>query len=197
MILPFSTAINGKPTFFVEKILTGLIENGLIKRSEFLEFAMPKPIVKCKPGIDKVTVSMTVNYPIKFDLTRDYRAKIHTLREDKNDRWDDGIMIDFFINCRQPNMYRFAPVLPVVSTQNIIIKWYRPSEKTTTARIYIDDVSFACAIWQKGQEDNPIYTGKGFLEFVNNDGFDTIDDFFAYFKEDFTGKLIHWTDKRY
>lgn len=28
-------------------------------------------------------------------------------------------------------------------------------------------------------------------------GFDTIEEFFAYFNEDFVGKIIHWTDLRY
>ena len=29
---------------------------------------------------------------------------------------------------------------------------------------------------------------------AKNDGFDTVDAFFAYFTQDFDGKIIHWTD---
>jgi hypothetical protein len=30
-----------------------------------------------------------------------------------------------------------------------------------------------------------------------NDGFDSVDDFFEWFNEDFAGKIIHWTDLKY
>ena len=30
-----------------------------------------------------------------------------------------------------------------------------------------------------------------------NDGFDSCEDFFAWFNEDFSGKIIHWTPFRY
>lgn len=30
-----------------------------------------------------------------------------------------------------------------------------------------------------------------------NDGFDSVDDFFSWFKDDFTGKIIHWTNLKY
>jgi hypothetical protein len=38
---------------------------------------------------------------------------------------------------------------------------------------------------------------KGLLQFVQNDGFDSIEDFFSYFDKGFKGKIIHWTDLRY
>lgn len=184
MILPFSTQINGKPSEFVSKIWIGIE----YKFSEFNYkgnrlFNFPKEYIECgQKGL------------LTFQRQK---PKIHTIREDKKDRWKVGTKIDFFINVRQKNMFRFAPVLQVVCIQKIKIRWYSPSDETKTARIYIDDKSFACAIWHKGKEDNPIYTGKGFLKFCQNDGFDTIDDFFKYFDKDFEGKLIHWTDKRY
>jgi hypothetical protein len=30
-----------------------------------------------------------------------------------------------------------------------------------------------------------------------NDGFETVEHFFRWFNEDFSGKIIHWTDLRY
>lgn len=177
--------IKGKPTYFPEKILTGLIENGLIKRSEFLAFAMPHPIVKVKPGEDKTSVSVSITTANKFDLSRDYNAKIHTMREDNNDRWQVGTNIDFFINARQKSMFRFAPVLPVVSTQKVSVIYKHPSlffAQAYPADIYVDG------------EIIPVHNVP---EFARNDGFDNTDDFFAYFKENFIGKIIHWTDKRY
>ena len=113
--------------------------------------------------------------------------KLHTIREDKNDRWKVGNEIHFYINCRQPNMFLFAPVLPVVSTQKVEIKWIgfvsgdRPWVKVDGKSIYTVD---------------QIETHK-MLELAQNDGFDTVEAFFEYFNEEFKGKIIHWTDKRY
>jgi hypothetical protein len=166
MILPFSTQMNGKPTYFVEKIHKGIRER----------FSLLVPI---KPN----------NYSYQSYL--DCYPKFHTMREDKKDRWKAGTKIDFFINCRQKDMFRFAPVLPVVSTQKVEIMWFN-TFGTNVARVFIDDKSFACVKFEKEM----IVTGK-MLQLAQNDGFDTIEDFFAYFNEDFKGKIIHWTDLRY
>ncbi len=168
MILPFSTQLNGKPTRFVEKIVFGLYKNGLIsvgKASELLE--TPMSIIEV------------------FE-----NQKIHTIREDKNNRWKVGTMIDFFINVRQKNMYKFAPVLPVVSTQPIDIK-----NTTYTNGSFFRKVSVEGFMLYHEYDKRII--DNGLLEFAQNDGFDTIEDFFEYFNKDFTGKIIHWTDKRY
>lgn len=34
-------------------------------------------------------------------------------------------------------------------------------------------------------------------ELAVNDGFDSAEDFFKWFKKDFRGWIIHWTDKKY
>jgi hypothetical protein len=166
MILAFSTQINGQPTYFVEKIHVGLrIEN--------------------KVGVCEDHYSKDYNFIVK----RNCKAKIHTIREDKNDRWQPGTKIDFFINCRQPNMFRFAPVLQVVSVQMFELYW--DDSKITEEKkpvVWIDDMIFY---------DKECNQDKGLLQLANNDGFDTIEDFFAYFNTDFKGKLIHWTDLRY
>lgn len=113
--------------------------------------------------------------------------KLHTIREDKNDRWKTGTKIDFFINCRQKSMFRFAPVLPVVRTQKIYMSY-----------AYNDIIEISIGSRQ-------LHNQEEILEFVNNDGFDEWEDFFDYFypiikaTEDnwFEGKLIHWTDFKY
>jgi hypothetical protein len=176
MILPFSTQINGKPTYFVDKIWSGLIAQKL---------ATIETCRRYEYNREKVT-------PKEFAIVPHYFPKLHTIREDKNDRWKVGTKIDFFINCRQKNMFRFAPVLPVVSTQKVHIMWVN-TFGTFVARVFIDDQSFACVNFEKKEM---IVTGK-MLELAQNDGFDTIEDFFAYFNKDFTGKIIHWTDLRY
>ncbi|PWA10953.1 hypothetical protein [Flavobacterium laiguense] len=168
MILGFSTQLNSKPTYFVEKIHKG--------------FRLQE--LNMKAGIDP-----DLHYPHDYNFVAKDKLhhKIHTIREDKKDRWKTDAKIDFFINCRQKNMFRFAPVLPVVTVQKIEIKWigfsdsYRPWVKIDGKSIYTLDQ----------------FDSDKMLQLAQNDGFDTIEDFFAYFNKDFTGKIIHWTDLKY
>ncbi|WP_264520372.1 hypothetical protein [Flavobacterium sp. N1994] len=121
-----------------------------------------------------------------MDAFAEKHAKIHTLREDKNDRWKRGVMIDFFINCRQPSMFRFAPKIPCTSTQSVYMSY-----------AYCDIIEISVGVRQ--------LFGNELIEFAQNDGFDTWQDFFDYFYPLIKAtpdnwlerKLIHWTDKRY
>jgi hypothetical protein len=166
MILRFSTQIKGKPTKFVEKILKNFIQ------TEFFY-------------TNNESMQMGGNLDIHYCL--DCRPKLHTIREDKNNRWKPGTMIDFFINARQKNMFRFAPKIPVVSEQKIEINWfckkeYEPFYWWKNVTICVDDVYLSC---------------EQCIELAQNDGFDTIEDFFNYFNKNYKGKIIHWTDLRY
>ncbi len=87
-------------------------------------------------------------------------------------------------------MFRFAPVLPVVRVQKIEIKWIPLpiplGERRPWVRI----------------DGKNIFTIDHFItdemnQLALNDGFDNVQDFFVYFNEDFTGKIIHWTDLKY
>jgi len=172
MILGFSTQINGKPTYFVEKIWLGLFD-GHFNKLSYLRFK-------------NEAIMNKVDWGIKYVETK----KIHTIREDPKDRWKKGNKIDFFINVRKKNMFRFAPVLVVVSTQKFEIKYH-----TNTFLVYIDEKLFFF-----GNRDftiNEFENYEGMLKLAHNDGFETIQDFCTYFNEDFIGKIIHWTDLRY
>jgi hypothetical protein len=174
MILPFSTQLNGKPTYFIEKIWEGLL----------------RPVFKD----DEQYIDHLKDYEEQFGKHWDYlpeesermtSPKIHTIREDKKERWKAGTKIDFFINCRQKDMFRFAPVLPVVSVQKVHIMHHQERlffARSYPADIYVDEIKLEV-------HEVP--------EFAKNDGFETAAAFFEYFNEDFTGKLIHWTDYKY
>ena len=168
MILPFSTKIDGKETFFVEKIIKGLIKNSII-------------------SIDKA--SELLDIPISQISKLEIKPKIHTIRDDKNNRWKAGNKIDFFINARQKNMYRFAPVLPVVRIQNFEIVYETSFYRKRHPVVFINNVMFYDAVGHRNEYK--------MLDFVNSDGFDTIEDFFDYFDKDYKGKIIHWTDLEY
>ncbi len=63
MILPFSTQLNGKPTYFVEKIWEAFLQKGIQFNA-----------VEMKIGIE----ALPEGYKIKTNS-----PKIHTIREDK------------------------------------------------------------------------------------------------------------------
>ncbi|MDI5894381.1 hypothetical protein [Flavobacterium algoritolerans] len=175
MILPFSTQLNGKPTYFIEKIWEGLLRT--VKDDVQYIAYLNAHEKQCGKHWDY----------LPDEHERMTNPKLHTIREDKNDRWKPRTKIDFFINCRQKNMFRFAPILPVVSVQKVEIFY-----KGLFSAVAIDNVLF--------YTDADFKLGKstaGMLQLAQNDGFDTIEDFFAYFNEDFKGKIIHWTDLRY
>jgi len=168
--------MNGKPTYFVEKILRGIeIYKAPINLLNFWKYT----------GYDLFS---------KQHIT----PKIHTFREDKKDRWKAGNKIDFFINCRQKDMFRFAPVLPVVSVQEVFMTKRGNDLEITIAKVgsYI------------GSDDSYLYHHAK-KELAINDGFDSLEEFNAYFLERineqytetgnswFSGKIIHWTDLRY
>lgn len=180
MILPFSTQLNGKPTCFIDKIWLGLLDNEMFSLFDW-EYYYKEHKNKFGKGYDG----------LKRPIAKEYKGKIHTIRKDEKDRWEKGKIIDFFINARQKNMFRFAPKIPVVSTQEIRIVYseFRINGKP----------ALLPAVWIDNKlvyDYAGVLTGE-MLKIANNDGFDSVVDFFAYFSEDFTGKIIHWTDFKY
>lgn len=168
MTLAFSTQLNKKPTFFVEKINIGLLGKKLIEYQKFIEY------------VDKY-YSTFLNYeaPINHVL-----PKLHTIRHDEHERWKAGMNIHFVINNRTPNRYQFAPVIKCTSVQEInIVYWYNPkTEQFDKPAIYID---------------KKVLSKKQVEQLAVNDGFDNTEAFFAYFNTNFNGKIIHWTNTRY
>lgn len=123
-------------------------------------------------------------YRMPQDVTK-LKPKIHTIREDNTNRWKSGIMIDFFIGTRTKNMFRFAPRIQVVSKQRIFMT-YLPQ----------CGLGFRVSINGRQLAENEVE------QLAFNDGFEAIEDFEDYFisqmKEDqFSGKIIHWTDFKY
>ena len=51
--------------------------------------------------------------------------------------------------------------------------------------------------WQNPLDDEDGYGLDQMETLAIADGFDSIEDFFKYFTNDFTGKIIHWTDLKY
>lgn len=177
MILSFKTKIDNRPTFFVEKIHAGL-----------------RDILNVHVEAEK---HCTADY--NFIVEAHARAKIHTIRTDKHERWHPGIMIDFFINARQKGMFRFAPRVPVISIQEIFM----------TARGKMLEITVAPPDQPMGSDEDVYLNHDQHLKLAVNDGFDSYYDFCSYFFNEiekhgketgnywFKGILIHWTNYRY
>jgi len=165
MILPFTLTINNKPTYFVEKIWKSIKDH----------------------EITQELVNPTFSNYFDWSIFGNVEPKLHTIRPDTTNRWHEGNKIHFYINCRQKNMFQFAPVLKVVSIQDVFMTYG-----------YNDLIQISI-------DGTELFGFKEREQFAMNDGFDTWQDFFDYFypvimsnpKKEFTGKLIHWTDKRY
>lgn len=131
-----------------------------------------------------------------FELPFAPVPKLHTIRQDKNNRWKPGTMIDFFINARRKNMFRFAPRIPVVSVQKIQIVYEKANPKDLDCvSVYIDDKLFYREYDNRIPDSFEHY--ENMMQLAHNDGFENIVDFFNWFNKDFTGKIIHWTDLKY
>jgi len=160
---------NGTPTYFVEKIWAGLINDGAsINDLALQKIAAPGNLHKCLPSIYAVNI-----YPLK----------IHTVREDKTGRWKAGNKIHFFINPRTKDMYRFAPVIPCISTQDIFMTNTCDGFEVSVDKsyLYYNEIEMLAAL----------------------DGFDSSAEFYNYFfpknckHDEWSGKIIHWTNFKY
>lgn len=190
MIINFSTKfpkdkgrLSNKPTFFCEKIWSGLLR--FFKLKQYEEFA--------KMHEEKYGNTNGFGY----EEIHIYE-KIHTIREDKTNRWKKGNTINFYIGARTVDMFNFAPDVECKSTQKIRIK--------VIENPIVDIVSYTLEHKLNGETYKKafsVYVDDYFLDtetlkdLAHNDGFESLEDFFEWFNEDFTGKIIHWTDLKY
>lgn len=103
-------------------------------------------------------------------------SKLFTIRKDSEDLIQPGVEIGFFDEAGN----EFAPVIRCVSIQEIKIRWYsRFGDWRGDTLTFIDSIAVR---------------GNVVEELARKDGFDSVEDFFTWYNEDFTGKIIHWTD---
>lgn len=167
MILSFKTKINGKPTYFPEKILKIFSDKDL--RDFYKEKSMQAAF-------------LDAGYELKLIMQKTFKPKIHTIRKDDKNRWKQGMMIDFFINARQKDMFRFAPRIPLKDNQ----------------RVYM---TFIQGRFEVSVDDKYMYYPE-IEKIAINDGFDSYEDFRDYFISEmvdgfFGGYILHWTDFKY
>lgn len=180
-----------KETRFIEKIHSSLIQN-LLYSSAYMG----------SPEENTFYKEISKEYALDPNVLAEKKAKNHTIRKDSENRWKPGMKIDFFINARTKKMLRFAPRVPVKSLQKISFSW---KQKPEGFQIFGTPVDRICVIEIDGRFFGDAYFFQGELktgsytleQLAINDGFDTVQDFFDWFREDFSGKIIHWTDLKY
>jgi len=181
MILSFSTkwgkgmgALWNQPTHFVERVLKSITEHNLDGKL----VAQHKKQVSLKLGYKRVS---------DFELAiLNSRPKVHTMREDKKDRWNVGNKIHYTAWNRTKDSVQFAPVGEVLNIQRCKIRHW-PNNKQT---IEIDDKLYYDGTVMLPDEEK-------LQALVQNDGFGSVASFFYWFGNDWDGKIIHWTNLKY
>lgn len=152
------------------------------KANFFIEKIWNSLLLGMNPYLDYLA-AYEEKYGKRWDgaLKANQEIKGHSIRVDKGNRWKVGSLIHFVINPYNKKRFQFAPVLPVKSIQKIIIERF----------INLD--SLDCRVIIDGR--NLKYVEIEELAF--RDGFDSSEAFLDYFKGNFEGKIIHWTDLKY
>lgn len=114
--------------------------------------------------------------------------KIHTLRTDRTGRWREGMQIHHCYSFRSKGGYRCFHKNECTGVQKVLL--VLTHNKFLTINVNRKNIT---------QDEG--------YEFIKNDGFDSMEDFIDWFfplnKKGvrpvtmWTGKVIHWTNKRY
>lgn len=113
-------------------------------------------------------------------------TKLHTIREDKTNRWKPGNKIEMATGVRTKNYNCFKKSV-CVSTQTIEIKHGRIYDVNS------GDFLLGIRILIDGKELDSLKING----LAKNDGFVDIIHFANWFNTDFYGKIIHWTHLKY
>lgn len=113
--------------------------------------------------------------------------KIHTIRADKSDRWQPGLLIHFATGVRTKNYNQFYQDV-CYSTQHIEIEPDQPRSANPGI-----DFGYSPLV----VVDSRVLDAGEASRLAQNDGFDRWEDFARWFSDPFEGKLIHWTTIKY
>lgn len=144
----------GEPTYFKEKLLAMAMDRYTLSSEDMEKYGI------CLQWIDFI-------------------PKLHTIRP-VSDRYKVGQMQQPFYWLGKPYkdpIYRFMPMIPLVSKQTISIRGTYPN-----INVAIDGRNI---------------TYNELKQLAKNDGFSCVEDFFIWFNKDFEGEIRHYTDLRY
>ena len=125
-------------------------------------------------------------------------SKIHTIREDKNNRWSVGKIIHFATGVRTKAYEQFdegaCKGVQVIEIEEMIMcaAEYCFVHKFIDPKSNIKHFKTFCV-----KIDNRKLSTDEIKALAKNDGFADANKFFEWFNCNFKGKIIHWTDFRY
>jgi len=115
------------------------------------------------------------------------RIKKHTMRTDAHNRWKVGMSIQMATGVRTKNYNCFKEGI-CKHIQSVEIKW-------TKQNVGMANESKAVQVFIDGR--NVTNDSDTVDMLVKCDGFDSRKEFFEWFNESATYRLIHWTDLEY
>lgn len=102
-------------------------------------------------------------------------TKIHTIRRDEHRRWQKGVRIHFATGVRTKDYKQFKVG---------VCKFNQAIHTEASTR----------SVWLGLNGGMHKLSAIGVDLLAKNDGFDSTDEFWQWFSEDFQGVIVHWTD---
>lgn len=173
----------GHPNYFPKKIIAGL-DLSIIRKCTLNDL-----LAEVVNPTDAEFMNGSTN------PNHGHKPKLHTIRHDPHGRWKIGMKIHPVINNRTPQRFQFAPMMVCTGIQYIQILNSESGRSVSIGRNA--DYSDRVPIYFEDDDDDSVFGLKEMEVLAQNDGFESIGQFFEYFDKDFQGKIIHWTDIRY
>ena len=128
------------------------------------------------------------------NLKPDFTPKIHTFRADPHNRWKAGMKVSMvYRGAGYKILDWFNEGIPELDTiksiQKIKIKWI---DITVTIEGEKKNMQTPCFFIDEKEQDL-----RNFDKIIINDGFSSMKQFSKWFKKDWSGKILHFTDFRY
>jgi hypothetical protein len=115
--------------------------------------------------------------------------KIHTIREDEHDRWRPGMKIHHVYGNRTKKRECF------LENECVSIQRIKIVHKENRISVLINGAAYASIPKTLGSVH--YLDIQKMITLAQNDGFENPTAFFKWFNKDFSGKIIHWTQKVY
>ncbi len=128
---------------------------------------------------------MLIGYKQQFHAKILDGTKRHTIRSDAHNRWRAGMAMHQSAGVRT-KQYKLLKLDTCTGTQKIEI-----IHRSGEVFIKIDGKHYYNSL------DTQYNNIMRIVDLAKNDGFDSVNDFLNWFNENYTGKIIHWTDLRY
>ena len=159
----------GEETHFVEKLWRMALNESKFSQNDLYDYG----------------IKYFVQFKRSFDDPMNYNPKLHTIRGISN-RYKVRQLQQPFIWTGKPYkepIFRFMPLLPLISKQKIEIIWLKRLGKFGRIPFVIID--------------GKLKRFSVIEKLAKNDGFDSIQYFFEWFNKDFEGEIRHYTDLKY